>query len=210
MRWGLITVLLGSGCACLPAVDLSDYNRGNPAGLRIDVSMPVLDTDLTDESEVDSEYTAELVYEFRQHISDKTRFRLVWGGGLAYTIAEGTADADAMEVDYWGIAARYHLGLSYEFSPQFRVQLVPYAGAGVGYLEVDDPTLQDNTDDNYLLEYGALLHALYAVGRVEFGAGAGFTGRRGPHYLRVDYSGYQKWYVRQDYFSVHATVGMTF
>ncbi len=211
MRMVMLLLLLLVATALVPGVErVRDHNRGNPATLRLDLSMPVTSVLLTRGSDTDYQVTADIVYQFRQHISDATRLRLVWGAGLTNTYAEGSTRAGSHDVLYWGLSARYYMGFSYEISDRTRVQLVPYIGGGVGYMDVDAPGLRKTSDDNYLLDYGAQLHVGWNLDHIDLAAGLSWTARRGSHFMEREGGGYQKWTLHQDHPALHLSLGWRF
>ncbi len=177
------------------------------SGLRLDISTPIVDEDLVEGLEIDTAIAAEILSHHRRPFAPASPWKLGAAFGLFSTFQ--TAEIGDQEVFYSGNTLRAHLGLVYEFGESARIELMPYVGIGLGWLDLDNPQLAIR-EPGLITEIGATLGAFVNLGRIDIGAGATYTSWRNRNKYRHESDAIVEIEVEQDYPSAFVSVGYRF
>ncbi|MFW5751184.1 MAG: hypothetical protein ACOCZK_06005 [Planctomycetota bacterium] len=177
------------------------------SGLRLDISTPIVDEDLVDGLEIDTAIAAEILSHHRRPFAPASPWKLGAAFGLFSTFQ--TAEAGDQDIFYSGNTLRAHLGLVYEFGDSARIELMPYVGIGLGWLDLDTAQLAIR-EPGLITEVGATLGAFVNLGRIDIGAGAAYTSWRSRNKFRHADDSLIEIEVEQDYPSAFVSVGYRF
>lgn len=131
---------------------------------------------------------------------------LYWG--LGPTIPYQTYSENNTDANYYALMGRYYLGLGYEFTRSFRLQVLPFVAGGVAVYDLSAGNSSDS-DFSTTGQFGAKAEVLFGNRGLTFGGGLSALMHYSSHDLQFTGVNYAI-DMEQDYAQLHVSLGYEF